>query len=145
MRPKSSTPRTDFGVRLIMPSSCAALNPRRRGNRPLAEFVVLTLEITDLLAQHDAPVAGFQILSIECLGQRAHGIRQRSIMDSKYVANPHRFLLSAGEAFLLPAPHSAASRGTFNSPDRIALVGCSDNLVILEANLSKSKKSHGPS
>src|SRR5580704_6697873 len=103
MRPKSSTPRTDFGVRLIMARSCPALNPRRGGNQLLAEFVILTFEIADLLAQHDAPVARFQILSIERLGQRAHGIRQRTIMDSKYVASPHHFLLSAGERFLFAA------------------------------------------
>jgi hypothetical protein len=128
-----------------MARSCPALNPRRGGNQLLAEFVILTLEIADLLVQHDAPVVRFQILSIERLGQRAHGIRQRSIMDSKYVISPHHFLLSAGELFLFAAPHSAASRGTFNSLACIALVGCSDNLVILKANLSKSKKSHGPS
>ena len=76
MRPKSSTPRTDFGVRLIMARSCPALNPRRGGNQLLAEFVILTLEIVDLLAQHGALVTRFQILSIERLGQRALGIRQ---------------------------------------------------------------------
>ena len=76
MRPKSSTPRTDFGVRLIMARSRAALNPPRGGNQLLAEFVILTLEIADLLAEHDAPVARSQILSIERLGRRAHGIRQ---------------------------------------------------------------------
>ena len=70
-----------------MARSCPALNPRRGGNQLLAEFVILTFEIADLLAQHDAPVARFQILSIERLGQRAHGIRQRTIMDSKYVAS----------------------------------------------------------
>ena len=75
----------------------------------------------------------------------AHGIRQRSIMDSKYVASPHHFLLSARDVLLFAASHGAATRGTFNSPHRIALVGCSDNLAILVANLSKSKKSHGPS
>ena len=99
MRPKSSTPRTDFGVRLIMARSCPALNPRRGGNQFLAEFVILTLEVADLLAQHGALVTRFQILSIERLGQRAQGIRQRSIMDSKYVASPHHFLLSAGKRF----------------------------------------------
>jgi hypothetical protein len=128
-----------------MARSCPALNPRRGGNQLLAEFVILTFEIADLLAQHDAPVARFQILSIERLGQRAHGIRQRTIMDSKYVASRHHFLLSAGERFLFAASHSAARWGTFNSLACVALVSCSDNLVILEANLSKSKKSHGPS
>ena len=83
--------------------------------------------------------------SIERLGQRAHGIRQRSIMDSKYAASPHHFLPSAGNVLLFAASHGATSRGTLNSPHHIALVGCSDYLVILVANLSKSKKRHGPS
>src|SRR5580704_12744561 len=48
MRPKSSSPRTDFGVRLIMARSCPASNPRRGGNQLLAEFVILTLWIADL-------------------------------------------------------------------------------------------------
>ena len=77
--------------------------------------------------------------------QRAHVIRQRSIMDSKYAASPHHFLLSAGNVLLFAASHGAPNRGTLNSRNHVALVGCSDNLVILVANLSKSKKSHGPS
>ena len=128
-----------------MARSCPALNPWRGGNQFLAEHVILTFEVADLLAQHGALVTRFQILSIERLGQRAQGIRQRSIMDSKYVASPHHFLLSAGELFLFAAPQSAASRATLNPIEPIALVGCGDNLIILEANLSKSKKSHGPS
>jgi hypothetical protein len=58
-----------------MARSCTALNPRRGGNQFLAEFVILTLEVADLLAQHGALVTRFQILSIERLGQRALGIR----------------------------------------------------------------------
>ena len=77
MRPKSSTPRTDFGVRLIMAPSCPALNHERGGNQFLAEYVILTFEVADLLAHRGALVTRFQILSIERLGRRAHGIRQR--------------------------------------------------------------------
>jgi hypothetical protein len=59
-----------------MARSCPALNPRRGGNQFLAEYVILTFEVADLLAQHGALVTRFQILSIERLGRRAHGIRQ---------------------------------------------------------------------
>ena len=76
MRPKSSTPRTDFGVRLIMARSCPALNPRRGGNQFLAEYVILTFEVADLLAQHGVLVTRFQILSIERHGRAAHGVSQ---------------------------------------------------------------------
>jgi hypothetical protein len=59
-----------------MAHSSPALNPRRGGNQFLAEYVILTFEVADLLAQHGVLVTRFQILSIERLGRRAHGIRQ---------------------------------------------------------------------
>src|ERR1700733_7735645 len=62
MRPKFSTPRTDFGVRLIMARSGLALNPRRGGNHLLAEFVVLTFCTADLRLRTAHASPGLKLL-----------------------------------------------------------------------------------
>ena len=93
MRPKSSTPRTDFGVRLIMARSRHTLSARRGSSQLLAEFVVLTLWIADLPAQHGALVTRFQILSIERLGERVHSIREMLYHRFEVRFWSHRFLL----------------------------------------------------
>ena len=103
MRPKSSTPRTDFGVRLILARSRHTLSARRGSSQLPAEFVVLTLWIAGLPAQHGALFTRFQILSIERFGERVHSIREMLYHQFEVRFWSHRFHLSAGNPFLFAA------------------------------------------